>query len=67
LAKLAGIEALPNETDVNEFKLIELSEYFVSLVDEPSILEKELHLLAKEKLNENKLEDAWKVLLSFNN
>jgi len=30
-------------------------------------LEKELHLLAKEKLNENKLEDAWKVLLSFNN
>ena len=67
LAKLAGIEALPNETDVNEFKLIELSEYFVSLVDEPSTLEKELHLLAKEKLNENKLEDAWKVLLSFNN
>ena len=24
-------------------------------------------ILAKEKLNENKLEDAWKVLLSFNN
>lgn len=67
LATLAGIEALPNETDVNEYKLLALSEFFVSLGNRPNELEKELHLLAKHKLNENKLEEAWMVLLSFNN
>src|SRR5690554_8200749 len=36
LGKLGGFEELPNETDVNEFKLIELSELFVTLEDEPA-------------------------------
>ena len=43
LAQLAGVEALPNETDVNEYKLIELSEIFVSLEDNPAELEVALH------------------------
>ena len=30
LGQLAGIEELPNETDVNEYKLLELSELFLS-------------------------------------
>lgn len=67
LGKLAGIEEIPNETDVNEYKLIELSDLFVSLEDEPAKLEIELHKIAKEKLKENQLEEAWKTLLSFNN
>lgn len=67
LGQLAGIEQLPNETDVNEFKLIELSDLFVSLEDEPSQLEKALHSKAKELLKENKLEEAWMTLLAFNN
>lgn len=67
LGQLAGIEVLPNETDVNEYKLIELSDLFVSLEDEPIQLEKALHAKAKELLNENKLEEAWMTLLSFNN
>lgn len=67
LGKLAGIEELPNETDVNEYKLIELSEFFVSLEDEPIKLERTLHEIAKQLLTENKLEEAWKTLLSFNN
>ena len=67
LGKLGGIEELPNETDVNEFKLIELSEYFVSLEDEPVKLEQKLHEIAKNYLNENKIEEAWKTLLAFNN
>lgn len=67
LGKLAGVEELPNETDVNEYKLIELSDLFVTLEDEPEQLEKALHERAKELLNENKLEEAWKTLLSFNN
>lgn len=67
LGKLAGIEELPNETDVNEYKLIELSDLFVSLEDNAVQLEQELHVKAKELLNENKLNEAWMTLLSFNN
>ncbi len=67
LGQLGGIESLPNETDVNEFKLLELSEIFVSLEDKPAELEIELHKLAKKYLLENKLEEAWKTLLAFNN
>ena len=67
LGQLGGIEEIPNETDVNEFKLLELSEFFVSLEDNPSELERTLHQKAKDFLAENKLEEAWMTLLSFNN
>lgn len=67
LGHLAGIEALPNETDVNEYKLMELSDVFVALEDEPARLETTLHQRAKELLKENQLEEAWKTLLAFNN
>jgi len=67
LGHLGGIEELPNETDVNEYKLLELSELFVSLEDEPVKLEMALHERAKKLLSENKLEEAWLTLLSFNN
>ncbi len=67
LGQLGGIEALPNETDVNEYKLIELSDLFVSLEDDQPKLEIELHKLAHNLLKENKLEEAWKTLLAFNN
>lgn len=67
LGQLGGIEELPNETDVNEYKLLELSDLFVSLEDEQAKLEVALHERAKKLLTENKLEEAWKTLLSFNN
>jgi flavin reductase (DIM6/NTAB) family NADH-FMN oxidoreductase RutF len=67
LGQLAGIEALPNETDVNEYKLIELSELFVSLENDAIELETQLHQKAKVLLSENKLEEAWLTLLAFNN
>jgi flavin reductase (DIM6/NTAB) family NADH-FMN oxidoreductase RutF len=67
LGHLAGIETLPNETDVNEYKLIELSDLFVSLEENPTELEQKLHIRASELLKENKLEEAWMTLLSFNN
>ena len=67
LGQLAGIEELPNETDVNEYKLLELSDLFVSLEDEPSTLEVELHKRAQQLLEENKLDEAWMTLLAFNN
>jgi len=67
LGQLAGIEELPNETDVNEYKLIELSELFVSLENNAIELEAQLHQKAKALLSENKLEEAWLTLLAFNN
>ncbi|MBI3136705.1 MAG: flavin reductase family protein [Bacteroidetes bacterium] len=67
LGHLAGIEVLPNETDVNEYKLLELSEIFVSLENNQNELEIQLHKRAKELLNQNKLAEAWLTLLAFNN
>ncbi len=67
LGQLAGIVELPNETDVNEHKLLELSDLFVTLEDKPVDLERELHTKAKTLLVEDKLEEAWMTLLAFNN
>lgn len=67
LGQLANIEKLPNETDVNDYKLIELSELFIQYENDAAQLEKQLHLLAKELLAENKVEEAWLTLLAFNN
>lgn len=67
LGLLASVETLPDETDVNEFKLLELSELFMRHEDNPQLLEEELHKLAKELLTLNKVLEAWKTLLAFNN
>jgi len=67
LGQLAGIEELPNETDVNEYKLLELSTLFLELEHDASALEAALHHSAHELLAQNKLEEAWLTLLSFNN
>ncbi len=66
LGMLGSVVELPNETDVNDYKLIELSDLFVDLEDEPEKLEQTLHQLAKDALAENRIEDAWKTLLAFN-
>lgn len=66
LAQLAGVTELPNETDVNEYKLLELSDLFLTLEDEPAKLELALHERAKELISKNDIEGAWMTLLSFN-
>lgn len=66
LAQLAGITEIPNETDVNEYKLLELSDLFLTLEDEPAKLELALHERAKTLINNNDIEGAWMTLLSFN-
>lgn len=67
LGQLGGIEVLPDETSVNDFKLIELSELFLEYEEDAIALEKELYKLAKRFLLEENIEDAWKTILSFNN
>ena len=67
LGQLAGVEILPNETDVNDHKLIELSELFIEFEEDQPKLEEELHKLAKSQLANNNIVDAWMTLLAFNN
>ena len=66
LAMLGNVEILPNETDVNDYKLIELSEIFIDHQDDGATLERELHQFAAEQLNNGDVDGAWKTLLSFN-
>jgi flavin reductase (DIM6/NTAB) family NADH-FMN oxidoreductase RutF len=67
LGLLASVEHLPDETQVNEYKLLELSEIFLSLEGQAAELELALHQHAKALLIENKVNEAWLTLLSFNN
>lgn len=67
LGQLAGIEKLPDETLVNEYKLLELSDLFLEFEDEQIQLEMELHKKAQSLLKSNALEEAWLTLLAFNN
>lgn len=67
LGKLGNVQELPDETSVNEYKLIELSDLFISLEDTPKALELELHKIAHQLLAVGRVEDAWKTLLTFNN
>ncbi len=66
LGKLGNVEQLPDETDVNEFKLLELADLFIKHEDNPAELERQLHLKAKEYLKQGDMKSAWKTLLSFN-
>jgi hypothetical protein len=52
LGLLAGVESLPDETKVNEYKLLELSEIFLSLDGKAEELELALHQHAKILLAE---------------
>lgn len=66
LGQLGNVETLPDETEVNDFKLMELSDFFIMHKDNPKLLEKELHKKARKFLEEGRVEEAWKTLLAFN-
>jgi flavin reductase (DIM6/NTAB) family NADH-FMN oxidoreductase RutF len=66
LGMLGNTEIIPNETDVNEYKLTELADLFLELESDASALEKALHQRAALLLDENKLNEAWMTLLAFN-
>jgi flavin reductase (DIM6/NTAB) family NADH-FMN oxidoreductase RutF len=67
LAQLAGVEALPNETEVNEYKLTELADMFMEYEGRASELEQQLHQRAKALVADKKITEAWMTLLAFNN
>lgn len=66
LAQLAALPELPDETDVNEHKLIELSDLYMELEDNPAALEQALHARAAEELERGAVREAWMTLLAWN-
>ncbi|MBI2258185.1 MAG: flavin reductase family protein [Flavobacteriia bacterium] len=66
MALLASVESIPDETEVNEYKLLELSELFITLEKNPNELKKKLYQNASNLIAENKIIEAWKTILSFN-
>ena len=66
LALLGGSETMPDETEVNEHKLLELSDIFMEHEDDGVRLEEALHRMAAELLDQGMVDEAWKTLLAFN-
>lgn len=64
LGRLANVEDLPTEEDIQEFSLEpEVSAILEFFDDNTEALEEELHKLAKNFLDQNEVEKAWKTLL----
>ena len=66
LGQLANVPAMPDETSVNEYKLTELADLFISHDGKRSELRRALHTRAHELLAQGKTTDAFKTLLTFN-
>ncbi len=66
LGQLANMPAMPDETSVNEYKLTELADLFISHDGKRSELRRALHTRAHELLAQGKTDDAFKTLLTFN-
>ena len=65
-ARLGAATAIPDETEVNEHKLIELSDLFMEHEDDPAALEAALFAEAKVRLEQGDVDGAWKTLLAYN-
>ncbi len=66
LGQLGGCVTIPDETIVNEYKLTELSDTFITLNNNPGELLTTLHQRAHDLLAQGRVEEAWKTLLSYN-
>ena len=66
LALLGSAQALPDETDVNEHKLLELSDLFMEHEDDAAALEKALFSEAGKRLEQADVDGAWMTLLAYN-
>ncbi len=65
-ARLGSAASVPDETEVNEHKLIELSDLFMEHEDDPAALEAALFAEARQRLEQGDVDGAWKTLLAYN-
>lgn len=66
LAQLATFAECPDETEVNEHKLLELADLFMTHEGSGAALELALHQQAQREIHNGDVNRAWKTLLAFN-
>lgn len=66
LGQLGGISELPSETDVNDYKLMELADLFMEHEDSGQDLEEALHRYAVSQIAQGDIIGALKALMAFN-
>lgn len=66
LALMGSIHEIPDETEVNEHKLIELSDLFMEHENDAAALERALFEEAARRLEQADVDGAWKTLLAYN-
>jgi flavin reductase (DIM6/NTAB) family NADH-FMN oxidoreductase RutF len=64
LGQLGNIENLPSKEEINTYKTTAISELFEDFAHDKQRLKNELHIIAKKLLDNGKVYEAWKVLLS---
>ncbi|MBK0378365.1 flavin reductase family protein [Mucilaginibacter segetis] len=65
LGKLGNVTALPGQADIDAYvQNDDIKELFDATIGDSQTRELQLHLKAKELLNHNMVDDAWKVLLA---
>jgi hypothetical protein len=64
LGQLGNVEVLPTDGDIDSYSQSpEIKEILDSTIGDSQTRELQLHLKAKQLLDEGKVEEAWKVLL----
>lgn len=66
LARLGKYTELPDETEVNDYKLMELSDLFVENEDDSANLERLLHERAQSLIEKGEIREALLTVLSYN-
>ena len=66
IAALVNADKLPDETEVNDFKLEFLDEVFMELMDRPDELGQALLEKTKSYISDERINEAWCTILSFN-
>lgn len=64
LGQLGNVEKLPTAIEVEEYKQHAILELYDDYKNRPSELKQHLHSMAKNLLDENKVEEAWKLLMA---
>lgn len=64
LGQLGNVEKLPTDKEVEDYKQHAILELYDDYKNRPSELKQHLHSMAKNLLDDNKVEEAWKLLMA---
>ena len=64
LGQLGNVEKLPTDKEVEDYKQHAILELYDDYKNRPAELKQHLHSMAKNLLDDNKVEEAWKLLMA---